>query len=149
MVFTPIRYLFSKTRRAGIICLLSVSSFREQTSPYNWTHVALSIWTLTWRVVIYTYANLIMYFRPLGRLSQSPSLLISDSSSRYQGELAFACFELEKNFELDSTSRLTDQKNHWKMAIKRSSPRYSKYWIRSLTNKYRWTKSEQPKMEYL
>ena len=119
MVFTLIRYLFSKTPRAGIICLLSVSSFREQTSPYNWTHVAPSIWTLTRRVVTYTYANLIMYFRPLGRLSQSPSLLISGFGSMYQGELAFACFALEKNFELDSTSRLTEDslKNGYKTII--------------------------------
>ena len=50
-----------------------------------------------------------MHFRRLRRLSQSPSLLISGSSSRYQDELAFARFALEKHFELDSTSRLTEE----------------------------------------
>ena len=50
-----------------------------------------------------------MYFQRLRRLSQSPSLLISRFGSRYQGELAFVCFALEKNFELDSTSRLTEE----------------------------------------
>ena len=50
-----------------------------------------------------------MNFRRLRRLSQSPSLLICGSSGRYQGELAFARFALEKNFELYFPSWLTEE----------------------------------------